>query len=330
MAINLSTKYLGLTLNNPIIISSSGLTHTLESLAALEKAGAGAIVLKSLFEEQIRYEVAATISQADQGHLMYPEADDYIRNYAMHNHLDEYLTLISDAKKSLSIPVIASVNCSSDNKWTSFARKLEAAGADALELNIFVLPSDPNLDGSKIEQTHFDIIRAVKKEVSIPIAIKMGYNFSGLAKFITQISWEGVAGIVLFNRFYSPDIDLDTLKITSSNVFSTPEEISTSLRWVALMSDRIYCDIAASTGIHDGKGAIKQLLAGAKAVQICSTLYKNGFEVIGSMINEIEVFMQKNNYKSIDEFCGKMNFKKSENPAAYERVQFMKYFAKIS
>lgn len=328
MSTNLNTSYLGLKLNNPIIVSSSGLTKTLENLVSLEKAGAGAIVLKSLFEEQIRYEVATTIEDIGQGQL-YPEADDYIKNYAMHNHLDEYLRLVSDAKKSLSIPIIASVNCTSSNQWTSFAKKIEEAGADALELNIFILPSDPNLDSIKIEQTHYDIIRAVKKEISIPIAIKMGSNFSGLANFITKLSWEGINGLVLFNRFYSPDFDLNSFDIISANMLSSPQEISTSLRWTAIMSDKVNCDIASSTGVHDGKALVKQLLAGANAVQICSTIYKNGFEIISTMKNYLVDFMIKHNYTKIDDFRGKMSFDKAVNPAAFERVQFMKHYAKI-
>lgn len=328
MSINFNTSYLGFKLNNPIIVSSSGLTKNLDNLISLEKAGAGAVVLKSLFEEQIRYEVSASVDEIGQGQL-YPEADDYIRNYAMHNHLDVYLKLISDAKKSLSIPVIASVNCTSTNQWISFAKKIEDAGADALELNILVLPSDTNLDAEQVEQTHFDIIRAVKKEVSIPIAVKMGSNFSGLAKFITKLSWEGIQGLVLFNRFYSPDFDLNTFEVISANMLSTPHEISTSLRWTALMSGRVNCDIASSTGVHDGNGVVKQILAGAKAVQICSTIYKNGFEIISSMKDNLNDFMIKHNYKGIEDFRGKMSFDKAVNPAAFERVQFMKHYAKI-
>ncbi|HRS54576.1 MAG TPA: dihydroorotate dehydrogenase-like protein, partial [Bacteroidales bacterium] len=285
-------------------------------------------ILKSLFEEQIRYEIATKTNETEQLYL-YPEANDYIKNYARTHHIEEYLNLIEQAKKTLSVPVIASINCISNEEWTSFAKQIEKAKADALEINIFILPSDTNLDCTKAEQIHFDIIRSVKKEINIPIAIKISNYFSGLTKFITKLSWEGINGIVLFNRSYMPDIDIDNFKIIPANNLSNPEDISTSLRWVALMYDKISCDIAASTGIHDGKGAIKQILAGAKVVQICSTLYKNGFEIIPQMLDEIKNFMIKNNFKTLEDFRGKMCLKNINNPADYERTQFMKYFANI-
>jgi dihydroorotate dehydrogenase (fumarate) len=326
---NLSTRYMGLELRNPIIVGSSGLTSSLENIKELVSNGAGAIVLKSLFEEQIRYEINKTMNQNEALESYYPEAQDYISNYARDHQLDNYLKLISDAKAAVEVPIIASINCVSADEWTSFAKRIEAAGADALELNIFILPADPNFTGDQNEKVYFDIVAKIKNEIKIPFALKISYHFSGLAKTALKLSWAGAKGIVLFNRFYSPDINLDTLKVVPSNVFSTPEEISTSLRWVAMLSDRLYCDIAASTGVHDGKGVVKQLLAGAKAVQIASTLYKNGFGRIGEMLEYIESWMKEHNYQTTDEFIGKLSLKKTENPAAWERVQFMKHFAGI-
>ena len=326
---NLSTRYMGLDLRNPIIVGSSGLTNSVENVIELEKNGAGAVVLKSLFEEQIRYEINKTIKQSESVDGYYPEAQDYITNYSRAHHIDNYLKLISDCKKSVSIPIIASINCVSAEEWPVFAKRIEEAGADALELNVFILPADPNLSGEQNEQVYFDIVDQVKKQISLPFSLKIGYHFSGLAKTALKLSWAGAKGMVLFNRFYSPDINLDNLKVIPSNVFSTPEEISISLRWVAMLSDRLYCDIAASTGVHDGKGVVKQLLAGAKAVQIASTLYKNGFGRIGEMLSYLENWMNKHDYKSTDEFIGKLSIKKAENPAAWERVQFMKHFAGI-
>lgn len=326
---NLSTRYMGLDLRNPIIIGSSGLTNSVENVVELEKNGAGAIVLKSLFEEQIRYEVNKTMKQSESTESYYPEAQDYITNYSRTHHIDNYLKLISDCKKAVSIPIIASINCVSAEEWPVFAKRIEEAGADALELNVFILPADPNFSGDQNEQIYFDIIDQVKKQISLPFSLKISYHFSGLAKTALKLSWAGAKGMVLFNRFYSPDINVDNLKIIPSNVFSTPEEISISLRWVAMLSDRLYCDIAASTGVHDGKGVVKQLLAGAKAVQIASTLYKNGFGRIGEMLKYLENWMDKHGYKSTDEFIGKLSLKKAENPAAWERVQFMKHFAGI-
>jgi dihydroorotate dehydrogenase (fumarate) len=326
---SLATRYMGLELRNPVIVGSSGLTHSVENVKELEKNGAGAVVLKSLFEEQIRYEISKTMNQAESHDSYYPEAQDYISNYSRMHHVDNYLKLISDCKKAVSIPVTASINCVSAEEWIAFAKRIEEAGADALELNVFILPADPNFSGEQNEKVYFDILDQVNKEVTIPIALKISYHFSGLAKTALKLSWAGAKGMVLFNRFYSPDINVETLKVVPSNVFSTPEEISTSLRWVAMLSDRLYCDIAASTGVHDGKGVVKQLLAGAKAVQIASTLYKNGFGRIGEMLTYLENWMDKNNFKTTEEFIGMLSLKKTENPAAWERVQFMKHFAGI-
>lgn len=326
---SLVTRYMGLELRNPIIVGSSGLTHSVENVKELERSGAGAVVLKSLFEEQIRYEINKTMNQAESRDSYYPEALDYISNYSRLHHIDNYLKLIQDCKSAVTIPVIASINCVSAEEWTSFSRRIQEAGADALELNVFVLPADPNFSGEQNEKVYFDIIDQVKKEVSIPIALKISYHFSGLAKTALKLSWAGAKGMVLFNRFYSPDINVDSMKVVPSNVFSTPEEISISLRWVAMLSDRLYCDIAASTGVHDGKGVVKQLLAGAKAVQIATTLYKNGFGRIGEMLEYLENWMKQQGYETTEEFIGKLSFKKAENPAAWERVQFMKHFAGI-
>ncbi len=326
--VDLKTKYMGLELKNPIIVGSSGLTNTLENLVEIEKNGAGAVVLKSLFEEQITQEISKTISEDVQANA-YPEAVDYISNYSKDSAVGNYLKLIKEAKAALSIPVIASINCVSSIEWVSFAAKIEEAGADALELNVFILPSDPRKTGEENEKVYFNIIQQVKKMVKIPVAVKLSYYFSGLAKTALSLSWTGISGMVLFNRFFSPDIDIDTFEIKPTNIFSTPEELSTSLRWVAMLSSRLHCDVAASTGVHSGQAVIKQLLAGAKAVQIASVLYKNGFGEIKTMLADLEKWMEKHQFSSLDDFIGKMSIKETENPAAYERVQFMKYFSGI-
>ncbi len=325
---DLRTNYMGLELKNPIIVGSSGLTNTVEKVKEIEKLGAGAVVLKSLFEEQINFQVHKSVSQSDSMYG-YPEAEDYISNYTRDNSVSEYLELIKNCKGSVDIPIIASINCVSSSEWISFARKIQEAGADALELNIFILPSDPKRNAEQNEQVYFDVAMAIIKEVSIPVALKISYYFSGIAKTALKLSWTGIKGMVLFNRFFSPDIDIDKFEVTASHVFSTPEEIAISLRWVAMLSDRLHCDIAASTGVHDGAGMVKQLLAGAKAVQITSTLYKNGTGVIPDMIKFVDEWMDKHEFKTTDDFIGKMSFKETENPAAYERVQFMKHFAGI-
>lgn len=325
---NLNTTYMGLKLKNPIIVGSSGLTNSVENIIEIEKEGAGAVVLKSLFEEQINQAANQTFEQGDFSNY-YPEAQDYIQNYSTENDVAIYLDLIKEAKAKVKIPIIASINCMSNNEWVNFAKKIETAGADALELNIFVMPSDPKKSSEENEKVYFDIAKNITSILSIPVAIKLSYYFSGLAKTFEMLSWTNIKGLVLFNRFFSPDIDINNFEIKSSNVFSTPADLAQSLRWVAMLSSKIDCDISSSTGVHNGEAAIKQLLAGATTVQIASVLYKKGLKEIATIINEIEKWMDNKNFKSIDEFRGKMSVKVAENPAAWERVQFMKYFSGI-
>jgi dihydroorotate dehydrogenase (fumarate) len=326
--INLETSYMGLSLRNPLIAGSSGMTNSVENIIELEKNGIGAVVLKSLFEEQIHHTASHTLMQGEYANL-YPEAEDYIRNYTAENDVNNYLQLIEKAKSAVSVPIIASINCISDSEWIDYAKKIEAAGADGLELNIAVLPSDVHKDSSQNEKIYFDIARKITETLKIPVAIKLSYYFSGLAKTITSLSWTGIKALVLFNRFYSPDIDIEHEEIKSSFVFSTPAEIALPLRWIAMLSPSVKCDLAASTGVHDGAAVIKQLLAGATAVQIASVLYKKGFKEVESMIDQIESWMDRHSYRYIDEFRGKLSVAETENAAAYERIQFMKHFSGI-
>ncbi len=325
---DLSTSFMGLTLRNPIIAGSSGLTNSVDNIQKIYENGAGAVVLKSLFEEQINNAIHKTYQQ-NESNYGYPEAHDYISHFTRSNDLENYLNLIREAKRKVDIPVIASINCLSSTEWVSFAKNVQDAGADALELNIFILPSDPMRKSEQHEQVYMDILQSVIKQVKIPVAAKISYYFSGLSNMALQLSWTGIKGLVLFNRYYSPDIDIDKMEVTTGNVFSSPGESTLTLRWVAMLSGRIQCDIAASTGIHDGKCAIKQMLAGAKAVQIASVLYQRGFERIGVMTGEIENWMEKHGFATTKDFIGKMSLREVENPAAYERVQFMKHFAGI-
>jgi dihydroorotate dehydrogenase (fumarate) len=327
---NLNTTYLGLELRSPIIVGSSGMTHNLANLVKAEEAGAGAVVLKSLFEEHIKYEIHKTIGLGIQTpHNDYPEAMDYISAYSKDHHLNEYLELIRQAKKALRIPVIASINCMTASEWIDFAKSIEDAGADALELNVFILPSDPTHQGTDTEEVYFEIASKVLQVVKIPVSMKISFYFSGLARFVKRLSWTGLKSLVLFNRFFSPDIDIEDLKIVASHVFSSPDELPQSLRWIAMLSEVVHCDLCASTGIHDGKAVAKQLLAGAKAVQVASVIYKDGFQAVTAMNNELSDWMDRKGYAKIDDFRGKMSFKETENPAAYERVQFMRHFAGI-
>jgi dihydroorotate dehydrogenase (fumarate) len=325
---NLSTSYMGLKLKNPIIVGSSGLTNSVENIKEAAANGAAAIVLKSLFEEQIMHLAQHTLLQ-DSAANLYPEAEDYIRQYTRANDVENYLKLIRESKKAVDIPIIGSINCVSSHEWTDFAIKIAEAGADALELNIFVLPSDPLRSGEQNEAVYFEILDKITRIVNIPVAAKISYYFSSLSKMALKLSWTGIKGLVMFNRFFSPDIDIERMELRASNVFSTPAELSVSLRWVAMLSNKVQCDIAASTGIHDGKAMIKQLLAGAKAVQIASVLYKKGFREIQVMLDELQRWMEHHNYTSTDQFIGKMSIKQIDNPAAWERVQFMRHFSGI-
>lgn len=325
---NLETTYLGLNLKNPVIVGSSGLTNSVEKIVKLRDAGVGAVVLKSLFEEQINHDVNRML-YTGQG-LDYPEAMDYITSYSRNNSVSEYIQLIKDAKAAVDIPVIASINCFSADEWIDFARQIENAGADAIELNLFVVNTDKNSDPSEYEELYLQIAKSVSEVVTIPVSMKLGLYFSNLVAVVNKLSVSGAKGVVLFNRFYEPDIDINNLTLTSAEVFSSPADIRRSLRWVAIVSDKIKnVDVAASTGVHDGDAVIKQLLAGAKAVQVCSAVYKNGPEIVTRMLNKLEMWMDEKGFKSVDDFRGAMSYRKIQNPALYERAQFMRYFSKF-
>jgi dihydroorotate dehydrogenase (fumarate) len=323
--VDLSTQYLGMNLRNPVIAGSSGLTNSVKKIKEMEENGAGAVVLKSIFEEEIAFEYEDILKEAEsKGYNL--EQFDYYDYKIKEDNLSKYTTLISESKQSVSIPVIASVNCVYSHEWLAFAAQLEKAGADALELNMFFLPSDFERTSEEKEKVYFEIVEQVQKAVTIPIALKISYYFSNLGPMIQKLSNTGISGLVLFNRFFSPDFDIDKFEVKSSNVFSTPSELAISLRWVAIMAERVNCDLAASTGVHDGAAVIKQILAGANAVQVASALYKHGKEHIGVMIRSVEEWMQNKGYSQLSDFRGKMSQAKSSNPAAYERAQFMKYF----
>jgi len=322
----LDTTYLGLKLKNPIVVASSGLTNSVDKIKALEEAGAGAVVLKSLFEEQINGEVSHLITKDPQN--SYPEAEDYIHNYTRQHTVTEHLELLRKVKAEVSIPVIASINAVTANEWTGFARDFEKAGADALELNIFYVPTGRNEKPEEIEQLYIDVLKKVKAEVSIPVSVKIGFYFTNLIGIAERLMANGAAAVTMFNRFYEPDINIEKMELTASEVFSSPADIRRSLRWVGLVSAALpKLEIAASTGIHDGEAVIKQLLAGAQVTQICSSVYINGAQVIIGMLKDLEKFMQKWNFKTIEDFRGRLSYAQIEDPQMYERAQFMKYFS---
>ncbi|MCU0728399.1 MAG: dihydroorotate dehydrogenase-like protein [Planctomycetes bacterium] len=321
---NLTTKYMGLVLRNPLIVGSSGLTQSLERLRKAEDAGAGAVVLKSIFEEQIEREVEG-LAEASAPSMGHSEAMDYISSYGREHAVGEYLELIRGAKKALRVPVLASVHCDRGGSWTEFAKRAEVAGADGLELNIFLLPCDANRDGRSYEQAYLDIVREVRAQVKIPIALKVGTYFSGLAEFLGRLSRTGVNGLVLFNRFYRLDFDIENFRLIPAGSFSSPEEIVESLRWISLLVKSAGCDLAATTGIHDGAGVIKQLLAGAAATQVCSVLYKQDLSHLRKILGEVEEWMGRHGFETIEQFRGAMSRDQSDDPSSYLRVQFMRF-----
>jgi dihydroorotate dehydrogenase (fumarate) len=295
------TKFAGLTLPNPIMIGSSGLTDTVEKNKELEKAGAGALFLKSLFEEQI---------------------------LETSNEANHYIHLIQETKAHCNIPVIAGINCYKDDSWANFAYQIEQAGADAIELNILALNTEISDPLDSIEKAYIHFAQKVKEIVTIPVIVKIGKNFSHIVHLVNSLHAAGVSGVILFNRSYQPDIDINKLQMTSGNVFSSSEEISDTLRWTAIIAGKLpQIPIAASTGVHDWESIVKCILSGASAVQICTTLYQNGNEIIDAMKRSIEEWMLSMNFHSIEEFRGKLKCNSVKDMSLYERIQFMKYYS---
>ena len=322
---DLSTTYMGLHLKNPLIAGSSGLTATVQGLQDLEKSGVAAIVLKSIFEEEIAAEYReVTDAAARKG--MSLASYDYYDYQVRGDRVASYVQLIRDAKAAVSLPVIASINCTWSHEWAAFARDIEEAGADGIELNMYFLPSDLKRSSEEREAEYFRIVEKVLAQVRIPVALKISTSFSTLAQMIDRLSRTGVAGLVLFNRFYAIDFDIEKLTVTGSHMLSTPEEIAVPLRWLALMARRVGCDLAASTGVHDAVAMIKCLLAGARAVQVASVLYRKGPGCAAVMLGELAAWMDSHGYRALADFRGRMSQAESEDPAVFERVQFMKHY----
>ena len=319
----LKTTFAGLELRNPIIVSSSGLTDSDEKNQKFYEAGVGAIVLKSLFEEQIMLE-ADWLGDPN----MYPEGSDYLVEYVRQHKLSEYLELIKDTKKVCPIPVIASINCYQDAEWVGFAQQMEAAGADAIEINILALQTDMQYNYGSFEQRHIDILSHIKKTVRIPIIMKLGDNLTNPIALIDQLYANGAAAVVLFNRFYQPDIDIEKMKQISGNVFSTGADLVKALRWIGIASAAVNkLDYAASGGIHSPEGIVKSILAGASAVEICSAFYQNSYALVGEYIHFLNLWMDRKGMENIPQFKGMLNVSDLNGVNTFERTQFMKYFS---
>ena len=349
---DLTTTYMGIPLPNPIIVASSSLTQTVDGVRKCAEAGAGAIVLKSLFEEQIVAETNQLSQHADE-YSGYGEAYNYIQGYGMELGPKNYLQLISDAKKAVDIPIIPSLNCISTEIWADYAEKLQNAGADAIELNVGLMPTNSTQEGPSIADQYFRILHNVKTRVDIPVAMKVGPYFTSFANFadrltqdraeapaysagwfgrnrkVGKLTWKGAEGLVLFNRYYKFDIDIDKQELVHGIPYSSPAEINYTLRWLSLLSGRVSCDLCGNTGIHDGHDVIKAILAGAKTVQICSTLFLHGIEQIEKMLVQIQAWMQQRGYEKLSDFRGQLSQARSKNPSDYERLQYIKLFVGI-
>lgn len=322
---DLSTTYLGFKLRTPLVVSASPLTEDLRNLKKLQEAGASAVVLPSLFEEQIRAEQLETNERITQGTYSFAESLTYFPNFDEFRFAtDKYLDLIRAAKDNLTIPVIASLNGVTKGGWVQYAKKMEEAGADAIELNIYFIPTDLTVSGEKVEEMYLEVIKAVREEVKIPLAVKLSPFFSNFANFVEKLSKLNVNGVVLFNRFYQPDIDLEKLEVRPSIHLSTSHANRLPMRWIAILKHRVNIDFGASSGIHTSDDVIKMLLVGAQITMLCSALLKNGIFYLLQLERELSEWMQEHEYSSVNQIIGTMSQIKVEHPSEYERALYIK------
>ena len=322
---NLSTTYLGLKLRTPLVPSASPLSENLHNIKRMEDAGAAAVVLPSLFEEQLRYETHTLHYHLTQGTESYPESLTYFPEPKEFRFgPDLYLGNIVKAKEAVDLPIIASLNGSTFGGWTTFARQVEQAGADALELNIYSIPTNPELSAEEIETSYLTILTSVRAQLKIPIAVKLSPFFTNFARFAHQLEKQGADGLVLFNRFYQPDIDLETLEVTPSVLLSTPMAMRLPLRWIAILRDQIQASLGATSGIHSGTDALKMLMAGADVTMLCSVLMARGIDYIRTVEREMGEWMEEHDYESVEQLKGSMSQRNCPDPSAFERAQYMR------
>lgn len=322
---DLSTNYMGLRLKNPLVPSASPLSHELDTIKKLEDAGAGAIVLYSLFEEQIQHEAREIFYYTELGTESFAESLSYFPEQQEFNLAPEdYLEHIRKAKEATEIPIIASLNGISTGGWIDFAAKMDQAGADALELNVYLLPTKHEVAGPEIEQVYLDILKAVKQAAHIPVSVKLSPFFSSIPNIAKQLDQGGADALVLFNRFYQPDIDLDSLDVEPVVQLSQPGTMLLPLRWIAILYGHLDCSMAATTGIHTAQDAIKVLLAGADVAQMCAALLKNGPKHLEQVLTQMEAWLTEKEYESIQQMKGSMSHRKVAEPAAFERANYMK------
>jgi dihydroorotate dehydrogenase (fumarate) len=322
---DLKTRYLGLELRSPLVVAASPLSEEIDGLKQMEDAGAPAVVLYSLFEEQLRQDRAELAHHLEHGTYSTPEALTYFPEpQEFRLGPEEYLKHIQKAKTAIKIPVIASLNGSSTGGWTEYARAIQQAGADALELNIYYIPTDMNLTAVQVEQTYLDILKAVKSAVSIPVAVKLSPFFTNFANMAHRLDQEGANGLVLFNRFYQPDIDLETLEVKPNILLSTPMAMRVPLRWIALLFGKVRASLAATSGIHRASDVLKMLMAGADVTMLCSALIRHGVKQIGVIERDLIAWMEEHEYESVAQLKGSLSQKNCAEPSAFERAQYMK------
>jgi dihydroorotate dehydrogenase (fumarate) len=318
---DLATDYLGLKLPTPLVLASSALSNRVDNLEMAEGHGAGAVVLRSLFEEQIEAANTALEEELSRGAESSAEARTYFPPQRVGPH--EYLSLVERAKKALEIPVIASLNCCAPGSWTGYARDIEQAGADALEVNLYAVEADPEVSSAEVEARYLEIVHGVRGAVRIPVAVKLSPYFTSLAHFAARLDRAGVNGLVLFNRFMQPDVSLEKLAAVPAMSLSAPGEALVPLRWIALLHGRVKAHLAASTGVYDASGVLKQILAGAQVVQLASTLVKSGIPHLGKILTGVEDWLDKKGYSSVDAARGTVSQRALQDPGAYERAQYV-------
>jgi dihydroorotate dehydrogenase (fumarate) len=322
---DLSTTYLGLKLRTPLVPAASPLSEEVDSIKEMEDAGASAVVLYSLFEEQLRQDRLELAQHLDHGTFSFAEALTYFPEpEEFRLGPDEYLKHIARAKDAVKMPVIASLNGSSVGGWTKYAKAIEQAGADALELNIYYIPTDMDLTGAEVEKTYLDILKGVKSEVKIPVAVKLSPFFTNFANVAKHLDDAGANGLVLFNRFYQPDIDLETLEIKPNILLSTPMAMRVPLRWIALLFGKLKANMAATSGIHRASDVLKMLMAGADVTMLCSALLRHGVRQISVIERDMVAWMDEHEYTSVSQLKGSLSQKNCANPTAFERAQYMK------
>lgn len=322
---DLTTKYLGLNLKNPLVASSSPLSKKVDGARQLEDAGVSAVVLYSLFEEQIIHESRALDFFLTQGTESFAEALTYFPEMEKYNVGPEtYLEHIARLKQSVSIPVIASLNGVSSGGWVDYAKKMEQAGADALELNIYFIPTDPDVNAETLEKAYIDLVADVRKQIKVPLAVKLSPYFTAFPNVANRLVQAGANGLVIFNRFYQPDLDIEALEVTPSLELSTSSELRLPLRWIAILYGRIQADLALSSGVHSAHDVVKSLMAGASVAMVTSEFLQNGTGRAKSILSDLQVWLEEGEYESVQQMRGSMSQQAVAEPAAFERANYMK------